>query len=612
MDIIKKLYQVGKVLGFIVTFIIVISATLLCATIVWLFRTWRYLTMNELVYQLQTSAKGTNKDMIVEYIVECVPVTVLMLLVVVSVFYIFRKKKKVYFLIAAGFILAASISAGSFTAYAWNRLGVKDYMENKNATSDFIDQNYARPGEKQLNFPENKRNLIYIYLESVETTYADKKNGGAFSDNYIPELTKIAQENEDFSGPDQLLNGGVSLTNTTWTAAALFAQTSGLPLTVPLEETSSISEEKMLPGVVSLGDILDSQGYNQVFMIGSDGDFGGRKAYFTSHGNYDVEDYFYFQDTKKMPEDYWVFWGFEDSHLFDFAKERILELSQETEPFNFTMLTVDTHFEDGCVCGKCDTAYGNNQYANVISCSDRQVSEFVRWVQEQEFYENTTIVISGDHPTMDSDFCEDVDSDYSRKVYTSYINAAAETAMKDTRREYTTFDNFPTTLASLGVTIEGERLGLGTNLFSNMPTLLELYGKDMMNSELEKESELLKKLTTEGTDDNMPRQEEEIPSAQVQAGEYNYSTGVFTVRVSDFENMKKLGKLQVIHMAVWTTDDQSDLRWISCSQDENENYWADVYVPDFGYKTGTYYIEVYALNYSGKETFLGGTTCNVQ
>ena len=23
-------------------------------------------------------------------------------------------------------------------------------------------------------------------------------------------------------------------------------------------------------------------------------------------------------------------------------------------------------------------------------------------------YENTTIVISGDHPTMDSDFCEDV------------------------------------------------------------------------------------------------------------------------------------------------------------------------------------------------------------
>lgn len=31
-------------------------------------------------------------------------------------------------------------------------------------------------------------------------TYADKENGGAFKQNVIPELTQLAQENEDFSG----------------------------------------------------------------------------------------------------------------------------------------------------------------------------------------------------------------------------------------------------------------------------------------------------------------------------------------------------------------------------------------------------------------------------
>ena len=34
-------------------------------------------------------------------------------------------------------------------------------------------------------------------------------------------------------------------------------------------------------------------------------------------------------------------------------------------------------------------------------------------------------------------------------------------------------DLFPTTLGALGAQIEGERLGLGTNLFSNRETLSE-------------------------------------------------------------------------------------------------------------------------------------------
>ena len=49
-------------------------------------------------------------------------------------------------------------------------------------------------------------------------------------------------------------------------------------------------------------------------------------------------------------------------------------------------------------------------------------------------------------------------------------------------------DFFPTTLASLGVTIEGERLGLGTNLFSDQATLAEEYGYETMFSELSRTS----------------------------------------------------------------------------------------------------------------------------
>lgn len=159
-------------------------------------------------------------------------------------------------------------------------------------------------------------------------------------------------------------------------------------------------------------------------------------------------DYDYAHDNGLIPEGYKVWWGYEDEKLFGFAKEKLLELSQQDNPFNLTMLTVDTHFEDGYVCDICPDTFGDNQYAKAMTCSSRQVKEFIDWVQQQNFAADTTIVISGDHPTMDSDFGKDVDKDYERRVYITYINAGAEKQTNE-KRNYTTFDNFPTTLAAM-------------------------------------------------------------------------------------------------------------------------------------------------------------------
>ena len=43
---------------------------------------------------------------------------------------------------------------------------------------------------------------------------------------------------------------------------------------------------------------------------------------------------------------------------------------------------------------------------------------------------------------------------------------------------------YPTILATLGVKIEGDRLGLGTNLFSNKKTIIEEQGLDAVNNGL--------------------------------------------------------------------------------------------------------------------------------
>ena len=113
------------------------------------------------------------------------------------------------------------------------------------------------------------------------------------------------------------------------------------------------------PSITGLGDILQNEGYRQVLMIGSDATFGGRKAYFNTHGNFEIFDYTTAKDKSLIPDDYYVFWGFEDARLFTFAKDELKTLAAGEEPFNLTLLTVDTHFEDGYVCQHCKKAFGD-------------------------------------------------------------------------------------------------------------------------------------------------------------------------------------------------------------------------------------------------------------
>lgn len=260
--------------------------------------------------------------------------------------------------------------------------------------------------------------------------------------------------------------------------AAMFSQSTGLPLKLPIGGNEMSKFEEFLPGAVSIGDILNEQGYNNTLMIGSDATFGGRQLFYKQHGDYDIFDYNRALEQKLIPEGYKVWWGYEDRKLFSFAKDKLKYLSKQSEPFNFTMLTVDTHHEDGYLCDLCENEF-DTQYANVVSCSSRQVKDFIDWIKEQNFYKNTTIVIVGDHKTMDSDFTDNIAKDYKRTMYNSFINPVIDISEKHTKnREFTSLDIFPTTLASIGVEIEGNKLGLGVNLFSEKPTFLERFGDE--------------------------------------------------------------------------------------------------------------------------------------
>ena len=565
--------------------------------------------MDELVYHLTAPLEGTNTDMIKDYCNECAVPVILILGCILFVIAANRKHagilKKMAIVCSIGAVAVTGITVG----VTWNGLDVTGYMKGQSTSSTFIDDNYVDPSSVNITFPEQKRNLIYIFLESMEMTYADKENGGAFKQNVIPELTQLAQKNEDFSGKSNKLNGGYSMPGTTWTMGAMFGQTSGLPLNTSLDGNGMDTQDSFFPGITTLGDILQNEGYSQTLLIGSEATFGGRKLYFTDHGQYDIMDYDYAHDNGLIPEDYKVWWGYEDEKLFGFAKEKLLELAQQDNPFNLTMLTVDTHFEDGYVCDICPDTFGDNQYANVMACSSRQVKEFVDWVQQQDFAADTTIVISGDHPTMDSDFCEDVDKDYERRVYTTYINAGAEKQTNE-KRNYTTFDNFPTTLAAMGVEIEGDRLGLGTNLYSTQQTLTERFGIEKEEKELKRKSKLLNQMAQI----DKKKYEEEIaaqtdPIAKAKAGKYNAETKEIPITVKKVKYADK--GIQSIMAAVWKYDDQSDLQWVPLAMYDGNKWKGNIDIGGYDSSEGVYNIHIYLVDGNGDLYNIAQTTKNI-
>lgn len=604
--LLKILYWVGEIL----TVFIAGLSVLLALSVRWMFATWTNLSMDELVYHLTAPLDGTNTDMIWDYVRVCAVPTILVIFFLILILIAWRKKEKVH--LFRGIInLVALVGIIVMLGYTWTELGVGDYLKDQNTESKFIEDEYVDPTDVEVVFPEQKRNLIYIFLESMETTYSDVDDGGAFDENVIPELTEIAQTNEDFSGADPKLNGGYSLAGTTWTMGAMFAQTSGLPLNISISANDMDTQDSFFPGVTTLGDILSDAGYTQTLLIGSEAQFGGRKLYFQEHGNYEMEDYSYAIENGLIPSDYKVWWGYEDQKLFEFAKEKLLQLSQGDEPFNLTMLTVDTHFEDGYVCEQCPTEY-DTQYSNVMACSSRQVGEFLKWIQQQDFYENTTIVISGDHPTMDSDYCAEIDQEgnYDRRVFTAYINAAAY-AQDQQERTYSTFDNFPTTLVALGVQIDGDRLGLGTNLFSGTKTLLEEFGNSKVNAELKKKSEFIEKLSAmDKTNDALLIREGKMNGADADIDMTHVAEGYIPVAVTNVSD-SIVNNLQGLVLTVWTEDGQADVTWYELNPDEEGNYAGVIDLSRFNYKPGTYYVNVRAVEQSKREYDINCMEINV-
>lgn len=230
------------------------------------------------------------------------------------------------------------------------------------------------------------KNLVVIYCESLEANFLQNKN---FAEE-VPNLNNfVAQDWRSYSNY-KCLDGA------DWTVGALYATQTGLPAYLGANSDTLFSGVRE-SSAVSYAGVLKQAGYKNLLLSNGDMNFAGTGNIMSCFG-YEVKGHDKCQDAVK------TVWGVHDYDLFRMAKAEYAKLAQGGEPFNLTLLTVDTHFPKG-VPDKRMRPYvnanvpdGTHEFA--LASLDYLLGDFVEFIEAQPNGKETVIVILGDHLLM--------------------------------------------------------------------------------------------------------------------------------------------------------------------------------------------------------------------
>lgn len=346
----------------------------------------------------------------------------------------------------------------------------------------WLERRYVPPTIHQA--PETPPNLLLLYLEGLENTYADRQR---FGDVYAP-LNELGQYGLVFEGVRQINNTG-------WTMAGMIASQCGTPL-IPaglLHDSQFEPLERVVPGVDCLGDLLKGQGYRLSYLGGASTGFAGKGKFYRGHGFDRVEGRETLAPRLEDP-DYLNSWGLYDDSLYDFTVEEIRRLDAAEDPWALVNLSVGTHPPYGFPARSCVEHQGEHDGVDIlyaVECGARLAKSLIKRLQAEGLLDNTLVVIASDHLSMKV-------SAWEKLILTPRANTfmllGENIPPRRFQVEASTMDLYPTILEAMGFDIERHRAGLGVSLLSGLPTLVERYGIEALNARMREETALHERL----------------------------------------------------------------------------------------------------------------------
>ena len=334
--------------------------------------------------------------------------------------------------------------------------------------------------------PERQKNLIVIYMESVERTY-DVIPATATAFGPLRQIDRQAISVRNI----RQLNG------TGFTAGGIVATQCGVPLypngvfAVQMNQSGTlhtgVTIEQFMPGVTCLGDILARAGYTASFLTGSDPGSFAIGSFFQTHG------YQHISGVASVPawqtETRRNIWGVNDDPLFEQAGVELDALAAGGKPFVLSIETISTHGPDGFLDKSCTfQAAVKSNIPAAIHCTGLHVQGIIDRVEALGLTEDTVIAVMNDHLSMKNTVYADLLAMGDKR--SNYFVLLGAGPARVIEKPGTMIDVFPTLLEALGYQIKEGRANMGVSLLSEYPTLTQTLGLDVLNDAVDGHTEL--------------------------------------------------------------------------------------------------------------------------
>ncbi|HTM62924.1 MAG TPA: sulfatase-like hydrolase/transferase [Gammaproteobacteria bacterium] len=370
------------------------------------------------------------------------PLSLALVLSIVSIYFNKWLRYMHHIIIAAGIILVFA----QYQVIAY----IHQHLANQ---PDYFAQNYRDPAYVAIHANQPK-NLVLIYVESLETSYSNTK---LFNRDLLRNLNHLRETNTSFKHYQQI-------PGTEWSVAGIVATQCAIPLKlITLFSQNKFGEQAahILPRAYCLGDILTANGYKNIYMNGSELSFGGVGKFFKDHHYQELYGRSEWQHSGIAKTADISGWGLHDDKLLEQAKIKLNQLEQSGERFNLTIFTIDTHGPEGHLNQLCKSKHVKN-FAGIVECTADDVADFVEYVKRKGWLKNTNVVVIGDHLAMQNPVYDKLTSIKNRTIFNMIIS---DKPLHKNTDNIIHFDMLPTILSSLGFKFDGEKLGLGYSAF---------------------------------------------------------------------------------------------------------------------------------------------------
>lgn len=326
----------------------------------------------------------------------------------------------------------------------------------------YVSNHYAAPNDDLFGIAKGK-NVIYIHLESTQQFLIDYKlkDENGVEHEVMPFINSLYHDKQTFAFDNfyHQVKGGKTSDAETLMDNSLFGLNQGALMT----QLGGKNTFQSAPNILE-----QTAGYTSAVFHGNDSTFWNRNETY-KHWGYD---YFFSKEYYDVNEDNSFQYGLHDKPFF---QQSVKYLEQLPKPFYSKFIAVSNHFpyseftddEAGFPMAQTDDETINGYFATA-NYLDAAVEEFFNYLKASGLYDNSVIVLYGDHFGISE----------------SRNESLAELVGK-TKEDWNSYDNAQMQKVPYLIHIPGQENGGINHTYGGqvdaLPTLMHLLGVDTKN-----------------------------------------------------------------------------------------------------------------------------------